>query len=46
MRILTLEGKITILKTLAISKIMHLALVTALSNSTITQQNKIHKEFI
>ena len=41
MRILTLEGKITILKTLAVSKIIHLASVTALSNSTITQPNKI-----
>ena len=43
---LTLEGKITIIKTLAISKIKHLASVTALPNSAITQLNKIHNEFI
>ena len=46
MRNLTLEGKITIFKTLAISKIIHLASVTVLPNSTITELNKIHKEFI
>ena len=38
MRNLILEGKITI--------IIHLASVTVLPNSTITQLNKIHKEFI
>ena len=43
---LTFEGKITIIKTLAISKIKHLASVTVLPNSTITQLNKIHNEFI
>ena len=46
MRNLALEGKITIFKTLAISKIIHLASVTVLPNSTITQLNKVHKEFI
>ena len=46
MRNLTLEGKTTIFKTLAIAKIIHLASVTVLPNSTITQLNKIHKEFI
>ena len=47
MRNLTLKGKITIFKTLAISKIIHRASVTVLPNSsTITQLNKIHKEFI
>ena len=46
MRNVTLEGKITIFKTLAISKIIHLASVTVLPNSTMTQLNKIHKEFI
>ena len=45
MRSLTLEGKITIFKTLAISKIIHLASVTVLPNSTITELNKIHKDF-
>ena len=43
---LTLEGKITIFRTLAKSKIIHLALVTVLLNSTITRPNKIYKEFI
>ena len=43
---LTLEGKITIFKTLAISKIIHLASVTVLPNSTITRSNKIYKECI
>ena len=42
----TLEWKITIFRTLAVSKIIHLASVTVLANSTITQLNKIQKEFI
>ena len=46
MRNLTLEGKVTIFKILAISKIIDLASVTILPNSTISQLNKIHKEFI
>ena len=46
MRNLTFEGKITIFKTLAISKIIHLASVKVLPNSTITELNRIHKEFI
>ena len=46
MRNLTLEEKITIFKTLAIPKIIHLASVTVSPNSTITQLNKIYKEFI
>ena len=46
MRKLTLEENITIFKTLAISKIIYLASVTALPNSTINELNKIHKEFI
>ena len=45
-RNLTFEGKIIIFKKLTISKIMHLASVVVLPNSTITQLNKIHKEFI
>ena len=43
---LTLEGKITIFKTLAISIIRHLASVTVLPYSTITRSNKIYKECI
>ena len=46
MRNLTLEGKIPIFKTLPISKIIHLASVTVLPNSTITELCKIHKDFI
>ena len=46
MKSLNLERKITIFKTLAISKIMHLPSVTVLRNSTITKLNKIHEEFI
>ena len=46
MRNLNLEGKITIFKTFAISKIMCLASVTILLNSAITKLNKIYKEFI
>ena len=43
MRNLTLEEKITIFKTLAISKIIHLSLVTNVPTQII---NKIQKEFI
>ena len=46
MRNLTLEGKITIFKTLAISKVIDLPSVTVLPNSTNTELNKIHREFI
>ena len=46
MRQLSIEGKITIFKTLAISKIVHLALVTNVPVTTINQLNKIQKEFI
>ena len=46
MRNLTLEGKITILKTLAISKIIHLSLITNAPTQIINELNKIQKEFI
>ena len=46
MRNLTLEGKITIFKTLAISKIIHLSLVTNVPTQIINELNKIQKEFI
>ena len=46
MRNLTLEGKITIFKTLAISKIIHLSLVTNVPTEIINKLNKIQKEFI
>ena len=45
-RNLTLEWKITIFRTLAVSKIIHLASVTVLANYAVTQLNKIQKEFI
>ena len=46
MRNLTLERKIIISKTLAITKIIRLASVTVLTDQTITQLNKIHYELI
>ena len=39
-------GKITLLKTLALSKIIHLALVTNLPTATIELLSKIQKEFL
>ena len=46
MRDLTIAGKITVFKTLAISKIVHLALVKTISNSIIQELSKIQKEFM
>ena len=46
MRNLTVEGKITIFKTLAISKIIHLSLVTNFPTEIIIELNKIQTEFI
>ena len=46
MRNLNLEGKITIFKTLAISKVIHLFLVTNVLTQIINELNKIQKEFI
>ena len=43
---LTAEGKITIFKTIATSKIMHLSLVTNDPMKIINELNKIQKEFI
>ena len=45
-RNLTVQGKITVFKTLAISKVIHLALVTNVPQAIIDQLNKIQKEFI
>ena len=39
-------GEITVFKTLAISKIVHLALVKTIPNSIIQELSKIQKEFI
>ena len=46
MRDLSLEGKIVVFKTLAISKIIHLALITTISTPIINQLEKIQKDFI
>ena len=45
-RNLTVQGKITIFKTLAISKVVHLALVTNIPQVIIDQLKKIQKDFI
>ena len=42
----SLEGKITVFKSLALSKITHLALVKTISPSIIDQLNKTQKNFI
>ena len=46
MRNLSLARKITIFKTLAISKIIHLSLSTNVPTQIINELNKIEKEFI
>ena len=46
MRDLSVAGKITVFKTLAISKIVHLAILKTIPNSIIKEQSKIQKEFI
>ena len=46
MRCLSLEGKITIFETLAISKIVHLALVLPVPSSLIKELKKIQQNFI
>jgi len=46
MRNLSLEGKVTVFKSLAISKIVHLALVTTVPTSTIDLFKIIQKEFL
>ena len=45
-RNLVVQGKITIFKTLAISKVIHLALVTNVPRVIIVQLNEIQKDFI
>ena len=46
MRQRTIEGKILIFRTLAISKIVNFALVKDVTSSTIAQLEKIQKQFI
>ena len=45
-RILSLEGRIIIFKTLAISKIVYLAFLTVIPNSLIEELQRIQKTFI
>ena len=45
MRNLSIAGKITVFKTLAISKIVHLALVKVIPNSVILELDEIKKAF-
>ena len=45
-KILTVQGKITIFKTLAISKVIHLALVANVPKVIIDQLNKIQKDIL
>ena len=46
MRHLSLEGKITIFKSLAISKIVYLALLTLIPNSFLEELEQIQKTFL
>ena len=46
MRQLTLEGRITVFKSLAISKVVKLLLITKLHNNTIDLMYNIQKNFI
>ena len=43
---LNLEGNITVFKSLALSKMIHLALVKTIPNTTVEELNKIQKNFI
>ena len=45
MRQISIKEKLSIFKTLAISKIVHLALVKGISSNKTTQLNKIQREF-
>ena len=42
---LNLEGRITVFKTLALSKIIHLSLVKIIPNATIDKFSKLQKDF-
>ena len=46
LRNLTIEGRIVAFKSLAISKLIHLVLVTEIPTTTISLLIKIHMEFI
>ena len=42
---LNLEGRITVFKTLALSKIIHLSLVKIIPNATIDKFSKLQKDY-
>ena len=46
MRKLTLEGKVTIFKSLAISKIVHFTIITKFPNTVIEELKQIQKNFL
>ena len=46
MKQLILDGKITVFKALAVSKVIHLLLITKLHNSTIDVLHKIQTFFL
>ena len=46
MRQLTLEGRITAFKSLAVSKVIHLLLITKLHNNTVDSLYEMQKNFI
>ena len=46
MRQLTLEGRITVFKSSAVSKVIHLLLISKLQNNEIDLSDKIQKNFI
>ena len=46
MRNLTIEGKVLVLKSLSVSKILHLSLITTVPHAIINQLNNIKKNFI
>ena len=43
---LSLEGRITVFKSLAVSKVIRLLLIAKLHNNTIDLLYKVHKKFI
>ena len=46
MRQLTLEGRITVFKSLGVSKVIHVLLITKLHNNTIDLLHKMQRNFI
>ena len=46
MQQLSIEGRITVFKALAISKIIHLSMTISIHKTTINQLEKIQKDFV